>query len=275
MPLPPLAPSVGRRERILTFGGPGTSKSYVWQRILSATPDTVAFHVIDTDGAWEPAAASPEFSPYAHRVTHHEPFEWPEYAEAMKDSLKSMRASSTRRDNGMMRSDDWLVIDLGDKAWSAAQDYYADRKYEGDSDSVGFLEAMVDGEIGDEDAMAKWGIINKLYAPFAEALIRCPGNVYICTSQKEMKKDKSGNYFRESRENVRTFGPGGFKPAGQKNLPHDLNTVLHFQGTQKGKRTFTRIKDRNREDAWGDELTRSNEDFVKSFLMGVCGWVPA
>lgn len=267
---PPLADgqTTSRRERILIFGAAGVGKSYAWQLVLAHTPDDVTFHVVDTDGAWEPAAASPEFAPHAHRVRHHEPIDWPEYIEAMKAARKEMLPNKDRV------SKDWLVVDLGDKAWAAAQDYYSDRKFAGDPDSEDFFAALVDGEADDEDVMAKWGTINKLYAPFAEALVRCPGNVVVCATQKDLKKDKKGNYFRESKESVRDFGGVGAKPGGQKNLPHDLNTVLHLTGSAKGKRYMTRIKDRNREEAWG-ELTRPNEHFVMDFLMGVAGWVPA
>lgn len=255
---------VTRRERICLYGPPSAGKSYAWQRILASTPSDVEFHVIDTDGAWEPAAASEEFAEHVDRVHHTEPVDWPDYVDAMKFALKTMD-----RERG-----DWLVIDMADDAWEAAQDFYSDRRFEGDSNSLEFFQALVDGTADDEDPMAKWGIINKLYAPFAKGMIKVPGNLLVCATAKELKKDSSGNYFRESRQNIRTFGQAGARPGGQKNLAHDVNTVLSLSGGNKRTWSFEKIKDRNRDEAWEDETSRKNNDFAKDFLLGVCGWVP-
>jgi hypothetical protein len=254
-----------RRERILAYGPPGGGKSYMWQHAILSTPSHVQFHVIDTDGAWETAAAAPEFSPHLDRVHHHEPATWPEYISAMRDSMKVMD-----RERG-----DWLVIDLADDAWEAAQEYYSDRKFAGDADSLEFLEAIIDGTSdNDQDNMAKWGTINKLYSPFGQALVKVPGNLFVCATAKELKKDNKGNYFRESKDNVREYGKAGLRPGGQKNLGHDVNTVLLVTGNRAGNWRFERIKDRNREAAWGEELVRENKGFGNSFLLAVAGWKP-
>jgi hypothetical protein len=254
-----------RRERILAYGAPGTSKSYSWQRILAATSPDTQFFVIDTDGAWEPAASSDEFAPHADRVTHFEPSDWVDVINATKQAMKQMD-----RERG-----DWMVVDLADDLWEMAQEFYQDRKYAGDADSEEFMFALVDGSLGDdEDPMEKWGIINKLYAPFSRSLIKVPGNLFVCATAKELKKDNRGNYFRESKQNIKDFGGVGMRPGGQKNLSHDVNTVLFMSKVQK-RWEFEKIKDRNRDAAWDGEESRVNGDFGRDFLMGICGWGPA
>lgn len=268
MPLtlvPPTRPGgAPRRERILAYGPPSSGKSYAWQRILAMTPDHVIFHVIDTDGAWETAAASEEFAPHAHRVVHTEPVDWPEFLDATKRARKLMD-----KERG-----DWLVIDMADEAWTSAQEFYEDRRFEGDADSDEFMNALVDGGLEDgEDNMAKWGTINKLYAPFRQTMVRVPGNLYVCATAKELKKDKKGNYFRESKQNIKDFGFIGARPGGQKNLAHDVNTVLYFSKGGGGRREITLMKDRNREESW-DNGSVENIDFAKDVLMGINGWEP-
>lgn len=253
-----------RRERILAYGPPGAGKSYSWQRILASTPDHVQFHIIDTDGAWEPASSSNEFGPHAHRVHHTEPADWSEFISATKVARKTMD-----RDRG-----DWLVIDMADEAWSSAQEFYEDRRFAGDPDSDEFMFALIDGNLDEgEDNMARWQVINKLYAPFRQTLVRVPGHVFVCATGKELKKDKKGNYFRERKQDVKDFGPVGMRPGGQKNLSHDVNTVLYMSGNKESNRTIQLVKDRNREDQW-EETSVRNGDFSKDFLMGICGWVP-
>ena len=256
-----LAPTAPSRERILAYGPPGAGKSYLWQKTLAATPEEVIFHVIDTDGCWEPASASEEFAPHAHRVHHYEPTNWSEFGDAVQKIMTSMDKARG----------DWWVVDMGDKAWSMAQEFYSDRKHgTGEWD----LDAIVDGTSGDdEDVMAKWGTINKLYSPFQRALIKVPGNVFVATSDKELKKDSKGNYFRESKRAVRDFGSIGSKPGGQKDLPYDLNTVLYLSKRAGSKRTIEMVKDRNRESRW-EETQIPNEDFSMDFLFKIAGWRP-
>lgn len=249
-----------RRERILSYGPPGSGKSFGWQKILAQTPEHVQFFVVDTDGAWEPASMSDEFGPHAHRVHHTEPDDWPEFVGATKAALKEMD-----RNRG-----DWLVIDMADEAWSSAQEFYEDRRFEGDADSDEFMYALVDGNLEDEDVMAKWQVINKLYAPFRRAMVRVPGHLYVCASAKELKKDTRGNYFRESKQNIKDFGSIGARPGGQKNLAHDVNTVLYFAKSGSGRREITLIKDRNREELWDGSV--ENDDFATDVLMGINGW---
>lgn len=261
-----LAPATQRRERILAYGPPGAGKSYAWQRILAATQPEVHFHVIDTDGAWEPAMDSDEFSPHAHRVTHYEPMEWPEYREA----LQKIRVD-VDKDRG-----DWVVLDLADKAWTAVQEYYQYRK-SGDEPSGGnWGEAMLDEFLNDEsvDTQGMWQTINGMYLPFQQRLLLGTANVFVCTTAKDFKKDKKGNYFRERKDMVKMAGFVGQKPGGQKNLAHDVNTVLYFSGTEARSWRFTRVKDRNREEKWGEELERKAGSFDKDFLIRIAGWRP-
>lgn len=256
-----LQPTNNAKERILCYGHAGSGKTYAWQRILANTPDDVTFWVVDTDNTWLAAQKTDEMATHAHRVRHFEPEDWPDYRDAVK-KIREEAAPS-----------DWLVIDMADTAWEAVQRYYEERvnKVTGDDLDEWLLDSVDDGE----DTAKKFGTINKLYYPWAtRAYVRPPCNVFVCSSAKDFRKNKQGGYFQERKQTIQMMGSTDLKAGGQWRLPHDVDTVLLFSKSGSGQRTIQMVKDRYREERWGDDEVRENDGFERAFLLKIAKWRP-
>lgn len=218
------------RERILTLGGPGSGKTYSWLKLASHFKNA-QFHVIDTEIG---AERSLQEFPQLTNVTVYPVAEWTEYREVQKEIIN------------VAGENDWVVIDMADKAWSAVQRYFISEIFDKEMGTY-FMEARrkikkdAKSLFGGRDAALKgwvdWVVINRLYEDFIFPLVyRSPAHLYMASSAQPVSEEDD----KEVRE---LYGPYGLRPAGQKALAYQPDTVLLLSHARDGY-YMTTIKDR-------------------------------
>lgn len=248
------------RERILSYGGFGTGKTFDYFDILKHTPDDVMLRVIDTDQTVAPFLESDEFAPYAHRVEYFEPFGWADGVEAVE---KFTDASEP---------DDWLAVDLSDFFWDAVQDYFTEQVFGQSSDEMWLQYRAATQEEKDGkgaptpfDGLKDWTVIKKVYRKFTMRLVRAECHIFLTAREKELIE-----HF-ENSETMRKYGGEGYKPAGEKSMGHIVRTVIRKKGGSGSPWRMTTIKDRQRELVKGQKV----DSFAKNYLLAIAGWTPA
>jgi len=218
------------RERILVIGGPGSGKTYGWLKLASHFRQA-HFYVIDSEIGGERSLQ--EF-PDLNNVHIYPVADWPEYRRAQKEIMDKAGEG------------DWVVIDMVDKAWSAVQRYYIGEIFDQEMGEY-FLEARkkvkkdAKSLFAGRDAALKgwtdWPVVNRLYEDFIFPLVyRSPAHLYMATAAQAVSEEDE----REIRE---LYGPYGVRPAGQKSLPYQPDTVLLLAHAKDGY-YITTIKDR-------------------------------
>lgn len=250
------------RERILLYGGFGSGKSHCWGKIgeyLRRGEPMGRVFVGDTDMAaervlegWDDAGANI----------------FPTDLEGWDDYMAFVVKS-----RAMGKADDWLVVDMVDKAWDTVQGEFVDKAFGKDIDEW-FLEFRKDHPEGGH-ALAgsygtNWTVINKMYQKWIMNVLRFPGHVLLISPAdpvQEPGRDGKGGDSEVVRD---LYGRTGFKPKGQKSLGHQMSTVIFMQTIQTRETTWkmTSIKDRNRELMKGAD----NKDFVMDYLVRRAGW---
>ena len=82
------------RERILTYGGPGSGKTNAWMRLAKHLPDST-FYVIDTEiGAERSLQEYPEIE----NVVVYPVIDWTDYRKAQKEIILKATAINNVRD---------------------------------------------------------------------------------------------------------------------------------------------------------------------------------
>jgi len=135
---------------------------------------------------------------------------------------------------------------MADKAWDAVQRYYISQIFDREMGEY-FLEARkkikkdAKSLFAGRDAALKgwldWPVVRRLYEDFFLPLVyRTPAHLYIATAAQPVSEDDE----REVRE---LFGPYGLRPAGQKALGYQPDTVLLLAHAKDGYYVTT-VKDR-------------------------------
>lgn len=218
------------RERLLAVGGPGSGKTLGWERIAYHSPNS-KFYVIDTEIG---ANRSLEEFPGIQNVEVMEAVDWPDYR-------KAQRLFCDKAKEG-----DWIVVDMVDKAWTAVQRNFISEVFDQEMGEY-FMQARqkmkkdAKSLFGGKDSALKgwtdWITINRQYDDFIFPLVyRSPANLYLAAAPSTISEDDD----KDIRD---LYGPYGVKPAGQKALGHQPDTVLLFAYT-KGGWVITTMKDR-------------------------------
>jgi len=218
------------RERILVVGGPGSGKTWGWLKLAAYFKDS-QFYVIDSEIG---AERSLQEFPNLRNVHVYPVSEWKDY----RDAQNEVAAKST--------ANDWIVVDMVDKAWSAVQRYFVDEIFSKEMGDY-FLEARrkikkdAKSLFGGRDSALKgwtdWVVINKLYEDFMLPIVyRYPANLYLATAGQPVSEE-------DDKEVRSLYGPLGLRPSGQKNLAYQPDTVLFFMHAADGYYMST-IKDR-------------------------------
>lgn len=251
-----MLPSQGK-ERILAIGGYGAGKSFIWSKIAdwNFKRDGGKLYVLDTDMAADRMSiAYPEA--FDAKVVSYDLAEWADYTGSLAKAYSAGKP------------DDWLVVDMVDKAWDAVQAYYVDQIYSKSIDNY-FMEARKRNVEGTAlDGWTDWQFINKLYQAWIMKVLRWPGHV-LCVAPAEPIVESGKN--ADSIELRNTFGRLGVKPKGQKALAFQFHTVLYLQQGKNGANdiwVMNTVKDRSREMLKKKEFT----DFVASYLVPVAKW---
>lgn len=246
------------RERILAYGAGGSGKTNAWLEWLRAMPQSTAW-VIDTDRAVERMVEDARFAALKDRIELCQIFDgedFPRYKEFAK------RAAAT------MGRDDLLVVDLADKPWSHAEEYFISRIFTEDMEEfylqhrAGLEGSKKGGKGGALDGWKDWGVINRLYFGFANQLLKANGHVFLCCPEQKVTDE-------DDRDTQRLFGSVNYKPKGQKLIAHVPHTVLRFVGNQARKSwLMTTVKDRGRVELDAEPVRR----FTSDYLVKVAGW---
>ena len=218
------------RERILVLGGPGSGKTYGWLKLASYFSKS-QFYVIDSEiGGQRSLQEFPDLT----NVQLHPVVDWTEYREAQKEI------------SSQAGEDDWIVLDMADKAWTAVQRYYTSEIFDKEMGEY-FLEARkkikkdAKSLFAGRDAALKgwtdWVVVTKLYEDFIFPLVyRSPAHLYMATAGQPVSED-------DSKEVQELYGPHRLKPSGQKALSHQPDTMLLLTHASDGY-YMTTIKDR-------------------------------
>lgn len=245
--------SNGRPERLLLCGRDGTGKSKSYWDIaewLNNTGSPAQMFVIDPD---QKARFDPRYPlPNVHI------YDELEYWRDFKSSAIKARAE------GVKGRGDWLVVDMMEKVWSAAQAGYAEMAFGVDVDDFYVAWRKQDTDGGNPfnaDWGKDWQAINRLYDMFVFQVTRFPGNVLMTTAVDTVTEKE------KDREVIRRYSEFGVKPAGQKRLGHLPADLLLLQETNKGW-TMTQMRGTGREPFKNIPVT----DFVTSYLVARAGW---
>lgn len=256
----PLHPPGPRRERVLLFGESNSGKSTCWVDIASwieKTKADVKVFAVDTDRSWD--AMDP--GNLSSVVKVYDTITYPEQKVAIKEIL----ATAT--------SNDILVYDMIDKLWTKSQRWFFDQSAGEDlgdlflayrSGSIGFGE--ISGDYG-----ANWNAINKLYDDVVDVLYRFRGHIIACAPATEIREPNTAGKGGDDMKVRMLFGPYGFRPQGQKDLPHLFHTILMLQQAPSG-RLYHVVKDRNREPL--ERGVKLSNGFTMDYLVKKAGWRP-
>lgn len=251
------------RERILVFGAAGSGKSYGYYtlaRLALTTKSDAHFYIIDTDESVgrmlvDPAFESltdDDYNPY--NITFESVSSWEELTTALTHY------------QGIMRPQDWLMIDMLTPSWDWCQSYFTNQVFGKNLDQF-FLEARRSMSQKDKggspfEGWRDWPTINQIYAAFQTQLLRCKGNLYCTAEIKSVNRDTM------DKEAFALFGPHGVQPSGQKRIPFLFSTILLTAEPRPNVRTLTTVKDRSREPLAGFEVG----DFAKDYLVKTGKW---
>lgn len=240
-------------ERIMIMGGPGTGKSKAAMSIAANIPDTSTMFVIDNDNAYKRMNSRLKLTNL--EVTVIDPL------SGWNKGMQAIEAYSKEADE-----DDWLNLDGMTSMWGACQNSYTLKRYGMDLETY-FLKKQKDGDgtMSGFDGNADYQIINPMFNKLYSYIINFPGHV-IMTSEMEPLTDKERDPIIKG-----LFGPVGFKPRGQKRAPHIPHTVLMLSKSRTKIRSFTTIKDREREEVENEEFVT----FAVEYLQLTAGWKKA
>lgn len=243
------------------MGSFGAGKSNAWCTVaawMRRTKSTGKVYVIDTDHAVD--RLSEGYDDFFDNVIHEDVWDYVEVDKAL-DKFKAKKPTK----------EDWLVVDLANKLWQYAQNYYIDEVFGKAAASyyIDFKAAGGKGNALSQEAYgANWQVINQQYDALMTKIQRWPGHVMFCTPADPTERPSSGGGGGDDKDTLAMFGKHGVKPAGQKALGFQFFTVLWL--IPKGNETwvFSSIKDLNRARPQNEPL----KDFVMDYLVKIAGW---
>lgn len=246
------------KERILAYGGAGTGKSTITCSVARYMPEA-KFHVIDLDysATYERLLATEYTDVYdrGNVAIHETDAEWGAFEQTFAGILKEGNPDT-----------DWITIDTATVTWQMVQAWWADTVY-----GVNIADYMAELRKGATDlkeynaSMASdmtWPAINKQYQEkFYRLLHKWRGHIILICEPAELRKD-------EDADVKSTYGFVGYKPQGQKTLPHVAATNIFLDHPKIDQWRMTTVKDRGRQLVEKTPL----EDFAIDYLVGVGGW---
>jgi hypothetical protein len=253
-----------RRERALVYGRSNSGKSSTWQDIAAWRKKSSAqfeIHVGDTDHSAD--VIEDAYDDFCHvadlRGGYYE--DWIKWAKETAVKVKR---------------DDWVVVDMVDKAWMAAQDYYWS-KMGFDLLADVYLANTLDIDNKSKDAFhmagdhgVNWGNINFYYKEFFSTVMNMPCHV-LCTSHAKEVTDRD-------KAEVRAQFKVGWRPTGpgseQNELANYFHTVLFCAETGPNKWVMTTVREKKPLGTEGRRMLKGEkmEGFVMNYLVGVAGW---
>jgi hypothetical protein len=260
----PFSSARNTRERILLFGGANAGKTTAVLQIARVIQDDGAhMYLLDTEDG-SARLLEQEFSDLRN-IEVHRVYDWPTYQEAADAVMSKAKAG------------DWIAVDLLSMAWDAVQRYFVSEvfgKNRGDyflhirREMQKIVEAQKskNGKVNMRvlDGWRDWGVINAMYKDFVNPLLyQTPAHLVACSSVSVLSEDEDGD--------VRRMFSAGYRPAGQKDLPHQFDTIIFIEpphDPERKRRLATTYKDRGRQ-PFTDQLL---VNFPLQYLMQRAGW---
>lgn len=256
-------PPGNSRERILTYGGPGSWKTTAIFEIAKKIDGTV--YTIDTDDSHSMILERmyPEIDNVDVGLANGE---WPGTVAAIERAEK------------LASRDDWVAYDSTSDMWDQVIDHFSGIICGKDLPEfltsfvarVGQTEAKKTGVQG---AMIEMGLYDYVNPTWRKEIVRrtkaSKHHIYMTAQAGEAGKNP-----REDALTKQLYGQFGYKPRTQKELGFNAATVLLLGKNKLGtKGNYSVVKD------WGrstKELQRDvdYDSFAGDFLFKVAGWRP-
>lgn len=251
------------RERILIYGGPGAGKSYSWADISQWERRTDPEHkifVVNTDLGRVDRMLD-QFPDLGENVTWTDAEDFTEMYEAMK------------KYGEMGGRDDWLVLDMIDLLYDRCQDWFMEEALAPGKSAPEFM--MEYRKQSDANPMTEtggwginWQIVKRWYRQAMGFIHKFPGHAMVLTPADNVRMPDRNGKGGDAKDVISIFGAWGVKPAGEKRIGHSFPTVLLLAMPTKGKWIYNTVRDNNREEVKGKELT----SFAQDYLVDVAGW---
>lgn len=239
-------PVEGDPERILITGGPKVGKTTAYLSIAAKVDGRM--HVLSSDRAMTRMLSTRNLP----NLTSEKVSAWEDYVEGAKTFIKSATPN------------DWLVVDLASPAWDAIQSWYTEKRFGKTADEYFTAHAMAAKKGNPLDGDKDWSVINRNYRAFMNILLDAPCHLILTTTAKAISE-------RDDPQIRSTYGPTGIRPAGQKEIFHDVHTLVVLTKNRTGDHLVTTVGDRERKLLEKAPWT----DFSVTYLMAVAGWRPA
>jgi len=246
------------KERILAYGGAGTGKSSLTLNMARYMPDST-FHVIDMDYSMSyeriMATEYPDVMDRGNVVVHEIDPEWDTFADKLAEIIATGDHDT-----------DVLTIDPATVTWEIVQAWWID-SVQGTDIADFMAELRRDTKDSKEYAAAlaetmQWPAINKQYQQkFYRRYHAWRGHAILVCEAAEVGRGADN-------DEKALYGHIGFKPKGQKTLPHVSSTNLFLDHPKRDVWRMTSVKDRGR--TLMDK--QAFDEFAIDYLVDTAGW---
>lgn len=215
------------REFILLMGTASAGKSYAILKMIEAMPEH-HFYVIDSDLAYEAMTDGRDF----RNLTIYPVTELPEMKRAIIDIRKHVKPG------------DWIVPDMIDCWWDAAQRYFVDSIFDQDFGDY-ILQARKAMETSTKSGglwheafqgYQDWPAIKGLYFDLWNKIKSTDANIIATARSEELN---TTGKFKDAKEMVMLGNATGVKPAGEKKLAHQFHSIFYLERVPEGWRITT------------------------------------
>jgi hypothetical protein len=190
----------------------------------------------------------------------------------VKDWLSLGDASTEYQERAT--SDDVIVLDSAEKAWTWVRDYWDYLK----AVKAGVLPRRDDpfGFVPQNEDKGKWDPINAAYQRWFVPLLddQNPGHLIVTSPSQPLKYETERNGKitpGDDKRVIAEFGRFGIRPAGQKFLGFNLHSVFLAAHAKDGY-TLTTMKDRGGRPYLQDAPVDDLMDFTRVVLEDTAGW---
>ena len=257
-----------KAERILGYGRSNSGKTSMWVSLAQWIAEDDGWdskvYVGDTDNTWD--AIHDDQMDEIVRATH------------VTDYLSALAwAKATAK---VVRSEDWVVYDLADRAWPWAQEHYNCERGGDEFTTMGdvllknqrFMERETGGKSMAGPHGSNWGVIYGYYNDLMNTVCNMPCHVLFVAAAREIREDTKPAL-------VAQYKNLGWYPAGPGNeheLAHNAHTIIFCSEDVIKGWIYTTVRERGaigkptRTYLKGEQV----QDFVMTYLMGVAGWRP-
>jgi len=233
------------RERILLYGGTGSGKSFAWLTLANHYKDN-QFYCIDTDEA----------------IARMKRYEFKDCNNIHIYNCKNWKdcESNLYSIQQVVKSTDWLIIDMLDTCWDYVQSYFVKEVFNKKIDDY-FVEARRGTAPGSTKLQAlkgwvDWVVINKIYQDFINSVMyNMSCNVLV--TAKAVKLDNT-----EDDTTADIFSIVGYRPDGEKRNSYRVHTVIYLNHMFDGYH-ITTVKDRGRKPFDNEILKNFAEQYSK------------